>query len=773
MVKKIVDFTFKFRKINLILILLITVGFGYYAKDLRIATSFDDLMPSNHPYIKIFKEFRENFGGANKISMVLEVKNGDIYTLKTLQTIKDIDDDLHKIPAINHYQVVSIAAGKVKIVESAFGEVKRNQLMPHVPKNEAEIAALRHNIETSDNINGILVTPDGKAAFISAGFYDRTIDYPVVFEAIQKIRAKYQDDSISIYAAGHPMVNGYLQDFLPKIFIFMSLTMLSIIVLLFYYFRNMMGVVLPIASGIISAIIALGIFVMLDYSFEPLIVVIPFLITARAVSHTVQLLARFGEEFIVDNDKIAAAKRSMEGLFAPGILGIFTDAAGIFLIAVAPIPILIKLALTCGLWLMTIILSVVFTVPLMISFWPSPKIAEDNVEGTGIVENVLAKLGVWATGRARWTIGTLVILIGLVSAYFSTGLVIGEGSPGSPIFWPDHEYNVHAKKITNLFGGFDNLIVIVRGEEGQELPIINPQVANAMGRFQHYMQNDPKLGGSSSFVNHVESINAIYHDGDRKWGVINDNRKLLANLFYQWLSGSTPGDFESFVSPKFEYAMISFLYKDHMGETINNAINMAKKFIAENPLEGAKFELAGGLLGVFSASNEIVAKSEMLNLALIFGVVFIFCAATYRSITAGFVLLVPLILAQLLTSAFMAVKGIGLNVATIPVASIGVGLGVDYGIYILSRIKEEFPKCNSYREAIAVGIRTTGRAIFFTGTTLGFAVVFWAFSGLRFQSEMGLLLAMLIFFNMFGAIIVSPTLIAFLRPKFLQRQGIV
>jgi len=773
----IVNFTFRFRKLLLACLMLIVLFFGCFIKDLEVGTIFDDLMPSNHPYIKIFREFREDFGGANIIYMVLEAKKGDIFQREILQKVKDIQYDLHLIPAVNHYQVVTIASTKVKYIEPAYGEIKGKQLMEKVPQTEEGILDLKEKVKKSKTINGVLVSMDGKATLITAGFLDDRINYPLVFNEIKKIIAKYKNDLVDIYAVGHPMLVGYIYHSLPQTLVYMGITLASIVALLYFYFRTIMGVIIPLISGLVSAVIALGTFVLLNYKFDPLIVVVPFLITARAVSHTVQLLARFGEEYHKDKDRIEAAKRSMKGLFAPSILGIFTDAAGIFLIAVAPIPILQKLALTCGLWLLSIVVSVVFTVPILLSFWPTPVRMQKGklkVEGTGFIEDLLAKMGVWATGKVqRWVIALSVIIIVGFSIYFSTGLIIGEGKPGSPIFWSDHEYNVDAIKSNQRFAGFDNLIVIIRGDPDIDIPVLNTQVAQTIDRFQHYMQFDPKMGGSISFVGHINNLNKIYHDGDRKWELINDNKRLLGNLFYFFLAGCDPGDFETFVSPKFKYAMISFFYRDHMGTTINKAIEMAKNFIAHNPLENAKFELAGGIMGVFSASNEVVAESQALNLVLIFGVVFFFCAITYRSFVAGLILIIPLAVAQIITNAFMAIQGIGLNVNTLPVASIGVGVGVDYGIYIMSRIKEEVPKSDNILEAISTGIRTTGRAIFFTGTTLALGVIFWSFSVLRFQAEMGLLLALLLIINMFGAIIISPTLISFIKPKFMEKKALI
>ncbi|MDX9787885.1 MAG: MMPL family transporter [Desulfobacterales bacterium] len=776
MINKIAEYTLKFRILILALILVVTVVFGYFIKDIKISTDFDDLMSHKHDYIKTFKQYREKFGGANDVYIVLETKEGDIFNSDILNKVRDIQQQLHLIPGVNHYQVISLASSKLKVVEPVFDAIETAVLMEDVPQNEKELVKLKKNVKNDKTINGVWVSVDGKATLIKASFHEKLIDYPLVFNSIKKIINEHKNDRIDIYAVGHPMVVGYIYDLSVQTYVFLILSLLGIIAALYFYFRYIAGVLLPLISAFLSATISLSFFPLFNISFDPLFIVIPFLITARTISHTVQMMSRFGEEYVKDQNRFLSAKRSLTGLFAPGVLGTVTDAAGIFLVAVAPIPILQKLALTCGLWVLTIIVSVVITIPILLTLVPVPKRMKEgkvHTEGTGIIEILLAKLGVYATGRGRWGIVIVTIIIVGVSAILAKDVTIGESKPGSPLLWSDHEYNTNAIKMNKRFLGFDNLIVILEGDPGTELPMINPGIANIMENFQHTMQFDPNLGGSGSYVDVLSSINKIFHNGDPKWELVNDNKYLMGNLFYMFLAGSDPGDFESMVGPGYQYSMINFFYRDHVGSTVGKALSTAKEFIAGNPLPNAKFRLAGGIMGVHAAMNEVVANSELLNLALIFAAVFFLSAFTYQSFYAGLILIIPLGIAQILTNAFMAVANIGINVNTLPVASLGVGIGVDYGIYILSRIKEEIPNAKDMQEGVANGIRTTGRAIFFTATTLSLGVIFWAFSPLRFQAEMGLLLFLILIFNMLGAMIIIPTLISIFTPKFMRKKAMI
>ncbi len=235
------------------------------------------------------------------------------------------------------------------------------------------------------------------------------------------------------------------------------------------------------------------------------------------------------------------------------------------------------------------------------------------------------------------------------------------------------------------------------------------------------------------------------------------------------LAGTSPGDFDRFVSRDYEDANLTVWYKDHKGDTIRRAVARVKEFIASaQPIEGIEFKLATGYMGVLAAVNEVVAASQAHALLLLLGVILLTVSITYRSLVAPLLLIVPLAVANLFATAFMAVKGIGLNINTLPVATIGIGVGVDYGIYLLSRICEEYQTLGRFDAAIRKAINTTGKAIMFTATTLVAGVIFWYFlSDLRFQAEMGLLLALLMLVNMLTAMVVLPALVAFFQPRFV------
>jgi predicted RND superfamily exporter protein len=294
-----------------------------------------------------------------------------------------------------------------------------------------------------------------------------------------------------------------------------------------------------------------------------------------------------------------------------------------------------------------------------------------------------------------------------------------------------------------------------------------------MEKFQKYIEADPNVGGSLSAVDIISRINMLFHEGDPRWKMLPNDIPGVGSYMYIFITGGDPGDFDQYADFEYRNASLVVHYQDKRGDTIREAIKKAKDFFApyQNKLDNFQFSLAGGVIGTMAAINEVVGFYSELARILIYLIIFIFCAFTYGSVVAGIILTIPVALSDFLSVAYMAIKDIGLNINTLPVASVGVGIGLDYGVYILSRIREEYHKVQDLDAAILKGVTTSGKAVTFTATTLIGGVIFWYFiSDLRFQGEMGFLLAFLMFFNMLGAIFLVPTLVSAIKPKFIYRH---
>ncbi len=774
--KKFAEHLIKYRAYWLTMIVLLTGFFGYHAAQMKMVTKFDDLFPQSHEYIKVHNMFRSLFGGANLVSLEIAVEDGTIFNTETLEKIKQITKEVELLPWVHPYQIVSLARRNTKDMKVTSWGIKNEPVMfPNVPKTPEAMEQLKKTVYQSDSIYGKIVALDSRSTLIQAVFIDdpttgETIDYQLLFGKLQDLISRYEDSNTKISMSGNPVLYGWVYSYFPEMMRIFALTVGVLILLLFVYFRSFIGVMRPLVSGVVSTIWGLGLASLLGYNLDPLILVIPFLISARVVSHSVQMVRRFDEEFYKYRDVKKACIEATAHLLAPGLLGTITDALGILVILVAPIPLLTKLGLMGAYWVTSIILSVLILDPILLSYLPAPALKADSFKEEAWIAKPLAWMGQLPFKKSsRVIILTTTGVIFAIAAYYAKDLRVGDIHPGTPILWPDSEYNQATASINAKYPGTDQLFVICEGNK--EGDMFSPEAIELMEDFQFQMESIPEIGGSVSIASVTPRVNASMHYGDPKWGIqaLHDPQ-YMAMLTFMFAQGCEPGEMDRYMSRDNRLANIICFVKDHKGVTIEKVMEKAKAFIAAHPSERITFKLAGGLIGILAAANDVIARSETLAIVLALVVVFLTCAITYRSFVAGFLFVIPLAVSNYLTFAYMASKGIGMNVNTLPVTTLGIGLGVDYGIYIVSRMAEEYAVVKSYRQASINALSTAGGAVLFTGTTLIASVIFWYFlSSLRFQAEMGLLLAIWMFISMVGGLILIPTMVAIIRPKFIQR----
>jgi predicted RND superfamily exporter protein len=209
--------------------------------------------------------------------------------------------------------------------------------------------------------------------------------------------------------------------------------------------------------------------------------------------------------------------------------------------------------------------------------------------------------------------------------------------------------------------------------------------------------------------------------------------------------------------------------EDHKAETIETVVAAVKEIRQEYETEDLKFKLASGPVGVMAATNEAVKESQGPMLYYVFGAVIILCLISFRSIRATLAVVIPLYVVSVLAQALMTYLQIGLTVSTLPVIALGVGIGVDYGIYILSTMNIKLRDGLSVQAAYLEALKERGSAVLFTGITLAIGVSTWVFSTLKFQMDMGILLTFMFIVNMLGAIIVLPAIARLLWYKSVEK----
>jgi len=770
MLNLISNFLFSRRAIVVGIVLLSSLILGVLALRVEVVTHLADMMPINHPYIKVHEQYKRSFGGAAIVTIMVEAKKGDVFQLSILKKVQGITTDLQKIDAVNQYQIVSLASKKLKNIHASSDGIEALPLMwPDVPKTAEEIALLKASVVSNPTVYGSYVSRDLKGALITVDFIERLLDPKQAYKQINEIVKKYEGDDVRISIIGEPFLSGIVSEYLPETMKIALVIILVMAVILFIATRTLRGTVLPLISAVLSAAISIGILRLVGLNFDPLIMVIVFLISARAISHSVQFCTAFDDERELGaKTAYEAAKLTFIKLFRPSVLGLVVDIGGILVITITPIPILQKAAIIGAIWLTSLLVTAVVFVPLALSWVKKP---HGHYSHHLDIEPLLmtickffARISTRRTSAILVLVGTALILG--FAAEEASKVKVGDANPGSPILWPNSSYNDDWRTINNRFKGSDRMFVVVHGAQPDTLK--RPDVLNSIDNFQRFIEGQPQIGGTVSLLNLIEPVNMMLHEGNPRYAEPGTDASVNAELLYMATTGAEPGDMDRFTDAKYQAGSIMIFFKDHQGDTLRTAIARIKEYISAHSLPGVEFQLAGGVVGVIAAVNEVIFADQIKSIALAILVLFVICAITYKSMGAGLFFLPLILLSNVLTFAFMHWQNIGMNINTLPIAALGIGLGVDYAFYIVDRIKERFEETSNLVDSVSFGLMTAGRGVLITGITMVFSVLLWyPLSSLRFQAEMGLLIALWMAISALASMLVIPSMIFLFKPKFV------
>ena len=758
--------------ISFLIICVPTIMLAMHISKIEVYSRFADLLPEKHEYIQNYNRMKQTFGGANVVSMALETTDPkkDIFTLGTLQKIKMLTEQVDLITGVNHYQVASIAHPKIRrVLTTAGGLIKSEPVLPKdLPQDEAGLKQLREESFNNDIVYGTYVSTDGRSALILAGFDEERLNYTEIHTRLIELKNEVEKDGeTKLFIAGEPMLKGWIYFYSKELKVIFGVTGAVMIALLWFHFGSLVGVLVPTIGTFLSAVWGLGFVGWMGFNLDPLILVVPILISARTASHCVQLMERYYDEIRLGHQKETAVRVAMGELLLPATLGILADAFALLVLTMSSMPMISKLGYYCAFWGASNLVTVAVFVPLIMSLLPTPTVTRQE-EHKHLPSRLMHTLGVFLVGPKATTVvmgGALALTAW--AFYFGWTVQIGESKPGSPILFPESDYNIAAAHIADSFAGANQFSIFFEGDKAHRMK--DPKVVAVMEEFGRYMANTYNYGGTRDIPQLVRSINRLYHYDDPRWSIIPKEQKDIGNTLFMYEAGaSIPGVILEYMDLEGKTANFVVFYKDATGRTVEAAVEAAKKFLDEHPLEGVTPRFAGGIIGTTAAANQETEISDFkMTLAIIVAVVFAISVA-YRSLVAGLMVFVILVLCVMTNRAFMTVRDIGLNVNTLPVTAVGIGVGVDYAIYMLDRLKEEM-RHRTLIDGIVTSMRTTGAAILFTAVTILAGIIYWIpGSSLRFNSEMSLLLCLLLTSNMVGAITLIPLLVRVFKPRFIM-----
>ena len=746
--------------------LAITVALGASALRVHLDPGFNKLIPLKHAFMEAFLKHSGTFAGANRILVNVKWKGeGDIYNAEFMKAIRGVTDDVFFTPGVNRAQVFSIFTPNVKYIEVTEEGFAGEVVIPSRFEADAEgLAKVRANVARSGEI-GRLVANDLKAALVRADLLEtdpssgKKLDYAEVSKKLEEIRAKYTSDKIEINIIGFAKIVGEVMDGLFTVVAFFGIAFVVTAVLLFVYTRSLKLTIVALFVALLPVVWLLGILPLIGNGIDPMSILVPFLIFSIGVSHAVQMTNAWKQHVLAGESSEEASRTAFRNLAIPGTVALVTNALGFMVIMLIAIPIVHELGVTACIGVLLMIMTNKMILPIVLSHLTLES-GSNSARPAGSRNPLWWAVSKFAEPRlALITIGAWLVLLAVGTVY-SRHLLTGDIGAGVPELRAESRYNQDNDKVVASYSiGMDVLSVFVETKDMTEACLQWP-VMNAVERFDFHVRGIAGVQSVTTVAGIAKVAAGGNNEGNPRWAALQRTEAALR-------TGSKAANPELGLNTEGCGVIHLVIYlKDHGGATLTHVVGELKKFIDAEKTPNIQFRLAGGNAGVAAATNEAVEHAEVQMLGAIFGAIILLCWLTFRDWRAVLCIMVPLTIVSILCNALMAALGIGLKVPTLPVIALGVGVGVDYGIYLYERLPHELEdKGSSLREAFYEAMRQRGTAAVFTAITMSIGVGSWAFAALKFQADMGILLAFMFLVNVFGAIFLLPAMACWLNVK--------
>jgi predicted RND superfamily exporter protein len=764
---------FNHRKVAVLICLLLTVGFLFSATRLRVNAGFMKMIPLNHPFITNYLQNQENLRGVgNSLQVAVETTQGTIIDKNYLETLRKINDELFFIPGVDRVAMKSLWTSSTRwhaVTEQGF--IGGTVLPDTYDGSPAAMEQVRLNIERSGTI-GKLVASNFKSSVVFLPLMDvdpntgAPLDYQKLSDQLEKVRQKYQKDGIKIHITGFAKVAGDLLDGLRWFVVFFALAILIDGGLRMAYVRCWRSMSLLVGCSLVAVVWLLGMLPILGYELDPYSVLIPFLVFSIGMSHGSQKMNGILQDIGRGTHKVVAARYTFRRLFLAGLTALLADAVGFAVLMTIHIQVIRDLAIASSIGVAILIFTNLILLPILLGFTGvSPTAAARSLRE----DEASGKSAAWAFldlfTRRKWASVALLVSAGLlVVGFIGRGhLKIGDLDPGAPELRPNSRYNLDSAFMNaNYAASSDVLVVMVKTGDYKAAEYANLLRIDAL---EEVLCELPGVRSTSSLASFSKGSLVGYNEGSPKWYEVQRNDFMLKEV-----SSHISTDIKSEIG---DLVPVYVYLKDHKADTLDAVVGVVDAFAKANDTPAQKFLLAAGNGGIEAATNIVVKKAIHDTLWYIYGAVILLCYITFRSWRAVVVAVIPLVITSVLCEALMAWMGIGVKVATLPVVALGVGIGVDYALYILSVVLARLREGSSLSEAYYATLCFTGRVVLLTGLTLAFGVATWVFAPIKFQADMGLLLVFMFLWNMVGALVLLPALACFLlKPTESALEGV-
>jgi len=752
---------FRHRPTVLGFFLLVSLLLGYFALGVRPDASFSRMIPTGHPFIANYLKFEDVLRPqSNVLRVLVENPEGEIFTREYMETLREATDRIFYLPGVDRGHLKSLWTPNALWAEVTTEGLRAGRVIPDTYDGSPEsLAQVRQNIQRA-NMLGSFVANDFSSTVIRVPLLEsdpetgQPLDYGAFTQALeQQVRKHFAAQGVDIRVTGFAQIIGDLLDAATDIALFFAVTIGLISLMLYFYCRCWRSTTVTVLTCLLTVVWQLGLLHLFGFGLDPYSILVPFLIFAIGISHAVQNINLMMSEMGAGASRLEAAQRTFRTLFIPGSTALIADAVGFITLLVIDIGVIQQLAITASIGVFVALFTKMFLLPVLMSYV--------GVSPRGLRQQEKRANSSWPVFRRvarvvepRYAIAlVLVSLVLLGYGYHARQeLKIGDLDKGAPEFRPEARYNQdNAYLLDHYSTSTDVFVVMFKTPQEQCARFAAADLAT-------------QLEETLLEVEGIESVQSLYramrfnivarNEGNPKWAEFSRDQFVMNN--------ARSGVAAEFVDRNCSVAPISLYLADHKAETLTRVVNAVEAFAKQHDTGEFKILQAAGNAGIEAATNIVIKHSEKLMLVLVFVIISLVVLWEFRSLKVTFALMAPLYLSTVLCEAVMAQMGLGVKIATLPVIALGVGIGVDYGIYLYSRLESFLAQGLALREAFFEALKTTGTSVAFTGITLAMGVATWSFSALKFQADMGLLLVLLFIWNMVGALLLLPALLSLL-----------
>ena len=764
---------FNHRLVVLVLCTIVTLLLAIQLPRLQLNASFEKMVPTGHPYIVNYLKYRGELSGlGNAVRIAVEAKSKDksdasIYDARYMQTLQQLSDEVFLLPGVDRTFMKSLWTPSTR-----WSGVTENGLEggPVIPQgydgSPASLQQLRRNVERSNEI-GQLVARDQQSSTIVVPLLARTadgkqLDYTRFSASLEQLRATYQAKGVDIHITGFAKVVGDLIEGLQLILLFFSAAIAITTAILYAYTRCVRSTLLVVACSLVAVVWQLGLLPLLGYELNPYSVLVPFLVFAIGMSHGAQKMNGIMQDIGRGIDRLVAARFTFRRLFLAGLMALLADAVGFAVLMVIKIEVIQELALIASLGVAVLIFTNLILLPVLLSYvGVSATAAKRSLREEQAEQDGLAAPRLWRVldlfTRRRWATITVVISVLLTAAGFfvSLNLKIGDLDPGAPELRADSRYNRDAAYMTAHYGASSDVLAVMVKTPDQGCSNIDTLMR--LDQLEWQLNQVPGVEATNSLARLNRAVSIGLNEGSPKWYDL-INSQSMANTV---TAGAPRGLYNDSCNLLTVYTYLT----DHKADTLTRVVDEVESFARRNDTSEVKFLLAAGNAGIEAATNIVVKHANREMLFWIYAAVSVLCLLTFRSWRATVCAVVPLVMTFILCEALMVGLRIGVKVATLPVIALGVGIGVDYALYVMSILLNRMRQGETLSQAYRQALRFTGKVVLLTGITLAIGVATWSLSPIKYQADMGILLAFMFIWNMVGALVLLPALAYFLFPS--------